>query len=279
MPLIFHQDDASVDAVSDGVSRQALLNPERTGSDWMRLDRLRLKAGSRMDLKVAATSIAWIQVLGGSARLTGTAGGHALSDTHMCLFPPEFSGGLETQEGALILYLEVPEAGRFDAKFTDSPPAFRCVDWSQEPVLSSEHDARKRIYFVTPKLFGTKSLKGELIIYPPGTEAANHHHEGAEHFQYLIQGSATLIASEKPIQVRAGHVIYNHEFERHYFINTGDEDLIFVEMFTPAEYRTIWTNPELVCAWNPTGKNIKGGKPSREIKAHSSAPVVSPDDV
>lgn len=279
MPLIFHQDDASVDVVSEGVSRQSLLHPERTGSNWMRLDRLKLEAESRMHLEVAATSIAWLQILEGRARLTGTAGDHALADSHMCFLPPGFSGRLETQGGALVLYLEVPDAGRFDAKFAGSPPAFRCVDWSLEPVLSSEHDARKRIYFVTPKLFGTKSLKGELIIYPPGTEASNHHHEGAEHFQYIIQGSATLLANEKPIPVRAGHVIYNYEFERHYFINTGDEDLIFVEMFTPAEYRTVWTNPELICAWNPTGKNIKGGAPSREIKAHSSAPVVSPEDV
>ncbi|MDA0999338.1 MAG: cupin domain-containing protein [bacterium] len=279
MPLIFHQDDASVDAVSDGVSRKSLLNLERTGSDWMQLGRLKLEAGSWMHLEVAATSIAWLQILEGRARLTGTAGDHALSDTHICFLPPGFSGKLETKEGALVLYLEVPDAGRFDAKFTARPPTFRCVDWSLEPVLRSEHDARKRIYFVTPKLFGTKSLKGELIIYPPGTEASNHHHEGAEHFQYIIQGSGTLLANENPIQMRAGHVIYNYEFERHYFINTGDEDLIFVEMFVPAEYRTVWTNPELICAWNPTGRNIKGGAPSREIKAHSSAAVVSPEDV
>jgi hypothetical protein len=41
---------------------------------------------------------------------------------------------------------------------------------------------------VTPKLAGTKAIKGEMIIYPPGTAAANHHHEGAEHFMYVLRG-------------------------------------------------------------------------------------------
>jgi hypothetical protein len=34
----------------------------------------------------------------------------------------------------------------------------------QEPVFA-EHDGA--IYAVTPKLFGTKAIKGEMIIYPP----------------------------------------------------------------------------------------------------------------
>ena len=82
----------------------------------------------------------------------------------------------------------VPDAKRFDAEFEPSRLRDRCVDWRVEPMLDSEHDARNRIYLVTPTLFGTKSVKGEMIVYPPGTEASNHHHEGAEHFQYIISG-------------------------------------------------------------------------------------------
>jgi len=58
-----------------------------------------------------------------------------------------------------------------------------------------------------------------------------------------------------------------------------DEDLEFVEYFVPAECRTVWVNPELVCAWLPTGKNIDGGEPSRSIGAHSSAETVNPEGV
>jgi hypothetical protein len=114
--------------------------------------------------------------------LLGQRGGQTLSDAHVAFLPPGFSASLSSKSGATILYGEIPDAARFDPNFKLALPPFRLADWMREPVLDSEHDARKRIYLVTPKMFGTKAVKGEMIIYPPGTAAANHHHEGAEHF-------------------------------------------------------------------------------------------------
>jgi len=34
-----------------------------------------------------------------------------------------------------------------------------------------------------------------------------------------------------------------------------------------------------ICTWRPTGRDIRGQPPAREIKAHSSAEVLSPQDV
>ena len=153
------------------------------------------------------------------------------------------------------------------------------VDWTREPVLDSEHDARKRIYLVTPKLSGTKAIKGEMIIYPPGTAAANHHHEGAEHFMYVLRGRGTVYANEKPFAVRQGDVIYYPDRERHYLEAAADEELVFAEFFAPAEFKTIWVDESQICTWNPTGRDIEGRLPAREIKAHSSAEVLSPRDV
>ena len=153
------------------------------------------------------------------------------------------------------------------------------MDWTREPVLDSEHDARKRIYLVTPKLFGTKAVKGEMIIYPPGTQAANHHHEGAAHFMYVLRGRGTVYANEKPLPVRTGDVIYYPDLERHYLEAAADEELAFVEYFAPAEFKTIWVDESQICAWLPTGRDIRGRAPAREIKAHSSAEVESPQDV
>ncbi len=153
------------------------------------------------------------------------------------------------------------------------------LDWSGEPVLKSEHDARSRIYLVTPNLFGTKVIKGEMIIYPPGTVASSHHHEGADHFMYVKHGAGVVYVNEEPHRVRAGDILYYYEMERHYLENDGDETLVFSEFFVPAEHTTIWTDESLICAWLPTGRNINGGKPVREIKAHSSAHVENPVDV
>jgi hypothetical protein len=56
-------------------------------------------------------------------------------------------------------------------------------------------------------------------------------------------------------------------------------ELVFVEYFVPAECVTVWVNPELVCARLPTGKNIEGDAPTRQLKAHSSAATVKPEGV
>jgi hypothetical protein len=55
--------------------------------------------------------------------------------------------------------------------------------------------------------------------------------------------------------------------------------MVFVEFFVPGEYKTIWAPGAAVCTWLPTGRDIKGQKPAREIRAHSSARVDSPQDV
>ena len=279
MPVLFNCD--SIDGVSmgDGVTHQALITPERVNNDCILLDRWSLDAGATARIQVAATDLAWFQLLEGKGTLDGSAGQHELTTSHVVFLPPGFSGNLSTADGTVVLYGRVPNADRFDPDFGQSSLQFRCVDWRVEPTLDSEHDARTRIYLVTPTLFGTKAVKGEMIIYPPGTQASNHHHEGAEHFQYILSGSGTVLLSEEPHPVRAGDTLYNYEFEKHNFINDGDEDMVFVEYFVPAECRTVWVNPELVCAWLPTGRNIDGGKPSRDIAAHSSAATVNPEGV
>ena len=279
MPVLFNFDDVDAIPVRQGVTQRALITPERVGSDCIALDRWAMNAGSSLEVKVRESDLSWFQLLEGSAVLDGSEGQHRLDTSHVVFLPPGFSGDLASEPGAAVLYGRVPDVNRFDPAFEASRPGFRCVDWRAEPMLDSEHDARKRIYLVTPTLFGTRAVKGEMIIYPPGTQASNHHHEGAEHFQYIISGRGTALLSEEPHPIRAGDTLYNYEFERHNFVNDGDEDLVFVEYFVPAECRTVWVNPELVCAWLPTGKNIDGGAPSREITAHSSAETANPTGV
>lgn len=279
MPVLFNCDSVEPVKMSEGVTCQALITPERVKSDCILLDRWTLDAGATARIDVGDQDLAWFQLLEGEASLDGSAGQHDLTTSHVVFLPPGFQGELSTSGGSVVLYARVPEANRYDPAFDKSQLSFRCVDWRVEPTLDSEHDARKRIYLVTPTLFGTKAVKGEMIIYPPGTQASNHHHEGAEHFQYFVSGRGTALLSEEPHPVRAGDTLYNYEHERHNFINDGDEDMVFVEYFVPAECRTIWVNPELVCAWLPTGKNIDGGEPSREIAAHSSAETVNPEGV
>jgi quercetin dioxygenase-like cupin family protein len=239
---------------------------------------MKVAPNGTFELRVGAGDLAWFQMLEGEALLTHGTAKVQLGATHIVFLPAGFSGTFATRDGAVFLHAQVPNATRFDTEAADQLPQFRVVDWTREPVLDSEHDARKRIYVVTPKLFGTKAIKGEMIIYPPGTEASNHHHEGAEHFMYVLQGRGTAYANEKPIPVRKGDVIHYDDRERHFLRSEGEEDMVFVEFFVPGVYKTVWAEGAPICTWSPTGRTIRGDKPVREIAGHSSA-TATPQDV
>jgi len=278
LATIFNQSSVGGEPDGTGVRRQHLLTDARVPGTAILLDRLIVEPGREARLTVPAGSVAWLQVLEGQVELIHGESRDMLTDAHVAFLPGGFAAVLLTQGGSALLYGEIPHAAKLDPGFTKNIP-FRLTDWTREPVLDSEHDARKRIYLVTPGLFGTKAVKGEMIIYPPGTAAANHHHEGAEHFMYVLRGRGTVYANEKPFPVKAGDVIYYPDRERHYLEAAKDAELVFAEFFAPAEFKTVWVNENEICTWQPTGRDIRGRMPAREIKAHSSAEVANPADV
>jgi len=279
MATIFNESAIAAEPPSNGAARQRLLTDARVSGTRILLDRLTLAPGGEARLAVPARGLAWFQMLEGEAVLAHDTSKTMLTDAHVAFLPPRYAVTVASSGGAVLLYGEVPDAASLDPGLLKDPPAFRVVDWTREPVLDSEHDARKRIYLVTPKLFGTKAVKGEMIIYPPGTAGANHHHVGAEHFMYVLRGSGTVYANEQPFPVRKGDVIYYPDLERHFLETANDGEMAFVEFFAPGEHKTIWVDPSQVCTWNPTGRDIRGQKPVREIKAHASDQVLSPEDV
>jgi len=279
LPKIFNQTTVKKNKLGKNATSQTLVDKSITTEDNVELERWVLGKHAEVKTKVNDKDIAWIQILEGDTILSGFCGDHVLNDQSLAFMPGKFSGTIATLNGAEILYARIPNAARFDPQLKVNPPDFRIVDWSEEPVLNSTHDARKRIYFVTPKLFATKAISGEMIIYPPNTIASNHYHEDAEHFQYVISGEGVVYCNEKPRRLKPGDVLYNYERERHYFECDKAEDFIFVEFFVPGEYKTIWVDDAPICSWNPSGKNIKGGAPSRVIGAHSSQSISTPEDV
>jgi quercetin dioxygenase-like cupin family protein len=279
LAITINESTVAAQIIAPKVKRQRLLTPKHTQEGKVLLDRLAVEAGGAHVISIGVRDLAWVQILEGAATLTHTDGVAALTHAHIVFLPPGFAGTFNTHDGVTLLYATVPDAARFDAAFSHAPPQFKIVDWTREPMLDSEHDARKRIYVATPKLFGTAAIKGEMIIYPPGTEASNHHHEGAAHFMYVLQGKGTAYANESPISVRKGDLIYYDDRERHYLRNDGNEEMAFVEFFVPGHYKTIWAPGAAICTWMPTGRSISGAKPARDIAKHSSAEISSPQDV
>lgn len=281
MPIHFNVADIEPELIEEGTRRQLLLSPQKVPGIKFRLERITLKPGAAFRLDVAPGDLAWFQMLQGELSLAGVQGGdQSLGETHVVFLPPQFSGTLTSKSETAFLLAIVPDAAQLDPEFARTPPGFRVVDWRNEPLLESKHDARKRIYLATPALFGTKAIKGEMIIYPPRTEAPNHFHIGAAHFMYFLNGGGTAFANEQPFSVKTGDVVYFHDEEPHALRGSEDGEMMFSEFFIPGQVKTVWVRPEVACTWVPTGKNIDGGKPSREIKEHSMAGgTLAPSDV
>jgi quercetin dioxygenase-like cupin family protein len=277
MPLLFNEDSVTPIELSAGVTVKKLLTPERTGNDMIALDLISAAAGSITPLKTGPNGIQAVQLLSGAGELTSGDQRLAMTKDHIAFIPPDCEATIRCDSEASILAIGVPRADQQDPSWAPQNLTLRCTDWTAEPLLDSKFDTRKRIYLVTPKLNVSEAIKGEMIIYPPLASAPEHHHEGAEHFQYVLSGGATVYLSGEPKKMRAGDVLYNYAFERHAFLNDGDDDFVFVEYFVPGIFATVWADKDKACTWTPTGKNIRGGQSSREIAAHSS--LEHPGDV
>jgi quercetin dioxygenase-like cupin family protein len=265
MPMIVRQSEQETVSQGEGCNVAALLTPETIGNDQIELDRVMLDPGATYGIDLNPAMVGWVQVLSGTGSLADTA---ATPDL-ITYLPFGFSGAFVAgDEATVLLVARVPDAARFDPDIADMPDALRQVDWTHEPVLESEHDARKRVYMATPALAGTHAFKGEMISYPPGASAPEHHHVGAEHFQYVISGRGTALLDGTGHVLEAGDVLYNYEHEPHAFINQSDSDFVFVEFFVPGPCETIWSPGANVCAWLPTGVDSAGRKPAREIGYH-----------
>jgi len=265
MPVIVRRATQKSVPSGPGVDVVRLLTPEAIGNDQIELDRVMLAPGAVHQINLDPAMVGWVQVLSGAGSLADT---DATPDM-MSYLPVGFSGAFVAgPEATELLVARVPDAARFDPDIATMPGDLRQVDWTREPVLESEHDARRRVYMATPALAGTHAFKGEMISYPPGASAPEHHHVGAEHFQYVMSGRGTALLDGTGHVLEAGDVLYNYEHEPHAFINQSDTDFVFVEFFVPGPCKTIWSPGANVCAWLPTGVDSAGREPAREIGYH-----------
>lgn len=267
MPVIIRAADVPTEPVGSGVTAQSLLSPANTGSNNVLLDLLAFESGTSFDLAMTDNAFGWLQVLDGYGSLAGHD--QTLEPNGVTYLPLGYAGTFSAAtDGTRLLVATVPEAARFDPEVAQTPSHVQTTDWSHEPVLQSEHDARTRIYMATRTLTGTSAYRGEMIRYPAGTEAPAHHHEGAEHFQYVLKGDCTAVLAGETEKLSAGDVLYNYEMEVHSFVNDSDGEFVFVEFFVPGSCKTIWAPGAKPCAWLPTGADILGRTPSRDIGYH-----------
>jgi len=267
MTLLIRGNEIAKHHLSNGVSERLMLNRHETGDSRLEIKKFSLTKNSNFELSLEQNSLNWLHAL--TPGLVVDTDNFDMQSLRVInggnILVIENVGNAEAE----LLFCAVPRVNRFLSKSEQIPFESHIVDWSIEPVLLSEFDSRKRIYLASPFLWqGLSCVKGEMIIYPEGGSAPRHHHEGAEHFQYIMAGSGTVIFNDTEHVIEKGDILYFFENEVHEFINKNTEEFVFAEFFVPGSYKTIWSEDASVCTWLPTEKDINGRKASRHIEKH-----------
>ena len=213
MAVIFSENSIEAQPNADGVAIKHLITPDRVNSDKVRTDQLRLQPGAETDFSVGAGDLAWAHILDGAAVLITDTGEQKLTVDHFIFLPPGLSARIRSEAGALVFRAVVPDAARFDPDWDAETLDCRCVDWTNEPVLNSEFDARKRIYLVTPQLSGTKAVKGTKRPFHPFVIEASSCRQGAakttQHF-FIEQGYGIALGALKDHKPHRVGAYVNH---------------------------------------------------------------------
>jgi len=259
MVVKINEKSVAAEPMNAGVTRQRLLTPESVDNVDVLLDRLTLAAGVSTRFEPSAKSLAWLHLLVGEAKLEHKYR-QRLSDTHSAFLPPGFPATISTDDGASLLYLEIPDAERLDKGFSNTTPLFTMINWTREPVFKAKSDGRMRVALVSPELCQTVAIKIQMVIYPPGSTASSYHHEGAASFVYIRSGRGEAWADGQRLPMQPGDVVYFRARERHHLKAAEDSELRFLVFYAPGEFKTIWADPSKASAWISMNRDINGNE-------------------
>jgi oxalate decarboxylase len=186
-------------------------------------------------------------------------------------------------ESALSSIYRVPPDGRYIFQTPVPGP----LDHDQRAAAGSEGPSPVAFHFEMGKMAATKQTKsGEVrvvdsrnfpvstaiaaahVIVKPGGLRELHWHQNADEWQYFVQGKGRMTVfftggKARTADFNAGDVGYIPKTLGHYIENTGDNDLIFLEMFKANRYQELslsqWlthTPPELVMQHLGIGKDV-----------------------
>ncbi len=86
---------------------------------------------------------------------------------------------------------------------------------------------------VSEKTVGAKNLAMGVNETEPGSMVPEHKHELEEEVMFFISGKGKFITEDEEIPIEPGVCIYNPPGGSHKIVNTGDEILKFVWIYSP----------------------------------------------
>jgi len=166
---------------------------------------------------------------------------------------------LPTQE-LFIFQTEVPGPLEADQKTAAGSLGKSPVDFSFRTMEMSPTKRTKggEVRIVDSSKFKVSATAMAMVTVRPGGLRELHWHPNADEWQYFISGKGrmTVVATgnrARTMDFQAGDVGYVEKTLLHYIENTGDTDLVFLEMFKSSFYQDLslseWlshTPPELV---------------------------------
>jgi oxalate decarboxylase len=167
------------------------------------------------------------------------------------------------KEELFIFQASVPGALQADQKAAAGKPGLSSSDFSfrtmEMPPTVRTKSGEVRIVDSSKFRVATTVAMAMVTLHPGGLREL-HWHPNASEWQYYITGKGrmTVVATgnkARTMDFQAGDVGYVEKSLLHYIENTGDTDLVFLEMFKSSFYQDMslsdWlahTPPELVMA-------------------------------
>jgi oxalate decarboxylase len=175
--------------------------------------------------------------------------------------PQDAFKNLPRQE-LFILQTDVPGSLADDqqaaaGELGQSPTKFSFGTMDVAPTKSNKAG---EVRIVDSKLFPVTGISMALVTVHPGAMRELHWHPNSDEWQYYTAGKGRMTVVDtgnkaRTVDFQAGDVGYIQKTLLHYIENTGDDDLIFLEIFKSPVYQdfsfTEWlthTPPELVMA-------------------------------
>ena len=92
--------------------------------------------------------------------------------------------------------------------------------------------------------FAATNIAAAIVTVKPGGLRELHWHPNADEWQYYVKGTARMTvftagAHARTMDFHPGDVGYIDQSQPHYIENTGDTDLLFLEVFPTPEYQDI----------------------------------------
>jgi putative monooxygenase len=94
---------------------------------------------------------------------------------------------------------------------------------------------RKVFRTITRELVGSEHFSAGLTIFDPGESSSLHNHPNSEEVNFIVSGSGVALSGDLRIEFKKNDCIFIPTGEMHQHINTSDEPLVLLWIYTPQD--------------------------------------------